>query len=86
MPGYIRQTLLGRMGDVSVFMKEFKQRFSRWYNRRTERFGTLWAERFKSVLVEGKGEADPIGDNATDDGRTANRRVEIMIKREETLQ
>ena len=52
MPGYIRQTLLGRMGDVSVFMKEFKQRFSRWYNRRTERFGTLWAERFKSVLVE----------------------------------
>jgi len=35
-----------------VFMKEFKQRFSRWYNRRTERFGTLWAERFKSVLVE----------------------------------
>lgn len=52
MPGHIRQTLLGRMGDVSVFMKEFKQRFSRWYNRRTERFGTLWAERFKSVLVE----------------------------------
>jgi hypothetical protein len=52
MPEHIRQTLLGRMGDVSVFMKEFKQRFSRWYNRRTERFGTLWAERFKSVLVE----------------------------------
>lgn len=38
------------------------------------------------IEVEGKGEADPIGDNATDDGRTANRRVEIMIKREETLQ
>ena len=37
------------------------------------------------IEVEGKGEADPIGDNATDDGRTANRRVEIMIKREETL-
>lgn len=38
------------------------------------------------IAVEGKGEADPIGDNATDDGRTLNRRVEIMIKREETLQ
>jgi type VI secretion system protein ImpK len=36
--------------------------------------------------VEGKGEADPIGDNASEDGRSANRRVEIMIKREETLQ
>ena len=48
----VRQTLLGRMGDVSVFMKEFKQRFSRWFNRHSDRFGTLWAERFKSVLVE----------------------------------
>ena len=37
-------------------------------------------------VVEGKGEGDPIGDNATDDGKALNRRVEIMIKREETLQ
>ena len=48
----IRRKLLERMGDVSAFMKELKQRFSRWYNRRHERFGTLWAERFKSVVVE----------------------------------
>ena len=48
----IRRKLIERMGDVSAFMKELKQRFSRWYNRRHERFGTLWAERFKSVLVE----------------------------------
>jgi len=40
------------MGDVSEFMKEFKQRFSKWYNIRHQRFGTLWAERFRSVLVE----------------------------------
>lgn len=37
------------------------------------------------IVVEGKGEADPIGDNATKDGQALNRRVEIMIKREETL-
>ena len=49
---HIRQKLLERMGDVSVFMKELKQRFSLWYNGHHERFGTLWAERFKSVLVE----------------------------------
>ena len=48
----IRRGLIGRMGDVSEFMKEFKQRFSKWFNRRHERFGTLWAERFKSVIVE----------------------------------
>ena len=50
--GILRQSLMGRMGDVSVFLKEFKQRFSRWYNRHMGRFGTLWAERFKSLLVE----------------------------------
>ena len=47
-----RQNILSRMGDVSVFMKELKQQFSRWFNRQHERFGTLWAERFKSVIVE----------------------------------
>jgi putative transposase len=51
----IRRQLLARMGDVSQFMKTLKQRFSRWYNHHHERFGTLWAERFKSVLVEGEG-------------------------------
>jgi len=48
----IRKKMLARMGDVSEFMKEFKQRFSKWYNIRHQRFGTLWAERFRSVLVE----------------------------------
>ena len=43
------------MGDVSEYMKAVKQRFSVWYNRKHDRYGTLWAERFKSVLVEGRG-------------------------------
>lgn len=47
-----REKLLARMGDVSVFIKELKQRFSNWYNRTYHRYGTLWAERFKSVLIE----------------------------------
>lgn len=50
----IRRKLLARMGDVSEYMKAVKQRFSGWYNRSHQRYGTLWAERFKSVLVEGK--------------------------------
>ena len=51
----IRRRLLARMSDVSEFMKALKQRFSVWYNRSHRRYGTLWAERFKSVLVEGRG-------------------------------
>ncbi|WP_395744018.1 transposase [Prosthecobacter sp.] len=45
-----------RFCDLSLFVKEIKERFSRWYNKRHERKGTLWMDRFKSVLVEGKGE------------------------------
>ncbi len=45
------------MGDISPFMKLLKQRFSTWYNHAYGRFGTLWAERFKSVLVEPAGQA-----------------------------
>jgi len=51
----IRRKLLARMGDVSEYMKTLKQRFSVGDNRSHERYGTLWAERFTSVLVEGKG-------------------------------
>jgi putative transposase len=50
----LRDSLVSRMGDLSVFLKELKKRFSNWYNRENRRFGTLWAERFKSVLVEDK--------------------------------
>ncbi len=46
-----------RRGDLSVFLKELKQRFTQWYNRRKGRRGTLWEDRFKSVLVEGSEEA-----------------------------
>jgi hypothetical protein len=51
----IREQLLARMNDLSSFMKTLKQRFSIWYNRHHNRRGTLWMERFKSVLVEGMG-------------------------------
>ena len=53
----LRERFFARMWDVSSFMKLLKQRFSHWFNRRTNRKGTLWEERFKSVLVEGGGAA-----------------------------
>ena len=42
----------GRMHDLSDFMKTLLQRFTRWFNRTHNRTGTLWEERFKSVIVE----------------------------------
>ena len=49
-----RNRQLALMGDLSSFMRLVKQRFSIWFNRSHHRYGTLWAERFKSVLVEAK--------------------------------
>lgn len=49
----LRTQYKARMNDLSVFLKELKQRFSIWFNRTHDRIGTLWAERFKSVLVQG---------------------------------
>ena len=50
--GCLRKRYLKRMGNVSEFEKILKQGFSIWYNKRHKRRGTLWMERFKSVLVE----------------------------------
>ncbi len=41
-----------RMNDLSEFMKGLLIRFTRWFNRKHSRKGTLWEERFKSVIVE----------------------------------
>ncbi len=45
-----------RLEDLSQFIKDLKQRFAQWYNRRYDRKGHLWCDRFHSVLLE-KGEA-----------------------------
>ncbi|MEZ0386959.1 MAG: transposase, partial [Verrucomicrobium sp.] len=50
----LKEKYLARMWDVSLFMKELKQRFSLWFNKREGRKGTLWEERFTSVLLEGE--------------------------------
>jgi putative transposase len=49
-----RRRQLALMGDVSAFMKLLKQRFAIWFNKSHQRFGPVWCDRFKSVLVEAK--------------------------------
>lgn len=42
-----------RMYDISTFNKELKGGYAQSYNRRHRRYGPVWSERFKSVLLEG---------------------------------
>lgn len=48
-----RESFLRRMNDLSEFMKTLLQRFTTWFNKRHERVGRLWEQRFKSVVIEG---------------------------------
>ena len=41
-----------KWSSLSEYMKEIKQVFSRYYNRRHDRTGFFWSERFKSVIVD----------------------------------
>ena len=48
----VHQRFLYRMHNLSEFMKGLMQRFTQWFNREHRRTGTLWEDRFKSVIVE----------------------------------
>ncbi len=41
-----------KWGSLSELVKEIKQGFSRFYNKRHGRKGFFWSERFKSVIVD----------------------------------
>jgi REP element-mobilizing transposase RayT len=47
-----RKRILSRMGDLPAFMRELKQRFTIWYNHKHKNQGTIWASRYKSLIVE----------------------------------
>ena len=49
-----------RMGDLGLFMKTLKQRFSQWFNRKHQRKGTLWEDRYHSTIVEYQGYSKPV--------------------------
>ena len=51
LPGQVTM-LRYKWQQLSEMMKEIKQSFSRYYNKRHNRRGFFWGERFKSVLVE----------------------------------
>ena len=53
----LRERFVVRMWDVSWYMRLVKQRFTQWLNARKARAGTLWEGRFRSLLVDGEGDA-----------------------------
>ena len=64
------------MVDLSLFMKWFSQVYTRYYNRANKLRGRLWADRFKSVLLDRNGalwncvkyvELNPVRANLTED-------------------
>ena len=48
----IHARFIYRIHNLSEFMKTLLQRFMRWFNRTHNRRGTLWEERYKSMIVE----------------------------------
>jgi putative transposase len=48
----MRSLIMERMASLPMFVKLLKQRFSVIFNRAHDRVGTLWEDRFHSVLVE----------------------------------
>ena len=48
------QRFNGRIFDVSEFMRNVQQSYTKWYNRRYRRRGSLWGERFKSAILGGQ--------------------------------
>lgn len=47
-----RARVTARMCNLPAFMRELKQRFSIWFNHQHGTKGTIWAARYKSVIVE----------------------------------
>lgn len=52
-----RARIWARMNALPAFMRELKQRFSIWYNRKHDNTGTIWSARYKSLIIENAPEA-----------------------------
>lgn len=51
MPGQI-PFFREKWGKLSEFVKEIKQTFTRYYNKKNKRKGFFWGDRYKSMIVE----------------------------------
>jgi type VI secretion system protein ImpK len=86
-PGSIR--IVGHTDNVKPKKSsQFKSNFDLSVAR-AKALQAMVAEQLKDpsrLSADGKGEDEPIADNGTADGRAKNRRVDVMIPKQETLQ
>ncbi|MCC5975171.1 MAG: type IVB secretion system protein IcmH/DotU [Rubellimicrobium sp.] len=94
---HIAETLEGEAGAVKIIgYTDDIQPSGRGLYKTNQELSVARAEGVAAVLapllsdperitVEGRGEAEPIADNATEEGRALNRRVEILLAREGTF-
>ena len=51
-PGRNEEYYRRKWADISELVRDLKQNFSRWFNKRHGRTGYLWGDRFKSSIIE----------------------------------
>ena len=69
-----RRRQVAAMYSLSEYMKRVKQRFTRWYNKRTGLTGVLWEDRYRSTIVQ-DGAAAAVGQERRFSGERRIRRA-----------
>lgn len=78
----LAQELAGRRVEVTGFTDSQGETAAnlRLSQRRAEAVAAILREAGIEATAQGRGEADPVADNATEQGRARNRRVEITVR------
>ncbi|KVH46119.1 hypothetical protein WL93_12110 [Burkholderia diffusa] len=82
VPGQV--TVTGYTDSIPIRSRQFASNQALSHERSTQVMQMLQAAGIPANRLEavGKGDADPVGDNKTTDGRSQNRRVEIVVTRQ----
>ncbi|KVM91544.1 type VI secretion system protein TssL, long form [Burkholderia diffusa] len=82
VPGQV--TVTGYTDSIPIRSRQFASNQALSHERATQVMQMLQAAGIPANRLEavGKGDADPVGDNKTTDGRSQNRRVEIVVTRQ----
>ena len=52
LPAYWAEEVRKRLCSLAAYVKDIKQGFTRYYNKKYNRKGYFWGDRFKSMIVQ----------------------------------